>query len=131
MNIARKLMCWLFAISSVLCLWNAVRLIEFMLHRHDAFRSLRSVLIAVSLPALAAIYSVAWWTNWKEKRSARGWGIAASLTLVLLSLAGILDLARTAPASLAIMLAIGILGLGAFLWRRGSQMKRVDCPPET
>lgn len=120
MNAIRKLICWLFAISAVLCLWNATRLGVYIAHRHDAFQSLRSLLIAAILPVLAAIYLVAWWTVWKEKPSTRGWGIAASLTYVLLPICGTLYSSRSLPSSIWAMLGIGVLGLIAFSWRQVS-----------
>ena len=118
MNGIRKLMCWLFAISSVLCLWNAVRLIQHTMHRNDAFQSSRSFFIASFLPVLAIIYSLAWWTVLKDKRSAKSWGIVASLTFVFLPILGRLASSRSFPSSLWIMLGIGVLGLVAFSVRR-------------
>jgi hypothetical protein len=36
------------------------------------------------LVAEAIVFGVAWWVIWKGKRSARGWGIAASLAYILM-----------------------------------------------
>ena len=70
------------------------------------------------MPVLAVIYSIAWWTIWKEKSSARVWGIVASLTFVLLPAWGMVYFSRSAPAALGVMLAIGIGGLVVFLKRQ-------------
>jgi hypothetical protein len=74
--------------------------------------------------ALAALYGMAWWTAKKGKSSSRGWAIAASLAMLLLSIplliAGyyILRYSPRASAHFAIfvvlVLVIGIAGLVAF-----------------
>jgi hypothetical protein len=116
MNAFRKYMSMVFAISSLLGVWIACRFIPAILHLHHA--SLSHVLLAVSVfPVLAVIYSVAWWTIWKEKRSARAWGIAASLTYVLINLQMIFYSSRPVPSCVWIMSAIGVVGLVAFSWR--------------
>ena len=112
----RRLLCWLFAISSLLCLWNAYRLILHIMHRHDAFRTLRSLLIAGLFPVLAAIYAMSWWMVWRDKPSARAWGIAASSAYVVLSLWAMFYSSRFG-SSLGVMLAVGASGLFVFLWR--------------
>jgi len=117
MRMLRTLLCWLFGISSLFCLWNASWLVLRIMHRHDAFQTSRSFLIAGILPVFAVIYSVAWWTVWKEKPTARGWGIAASLINVLFPVWGIFHSSRSLPGAIGIMFGVGVAGLVAFLWR--------------
>jgi hypothetical protein len=109
-------MSMVFAISSLLCLWMACKFIPHILHLHHA--SLSHVVLAVSVfPVLAVIYSVAWWTVWKEKRSARAWGIAASLTYVSINIEMIFYSSRSVSACVWIMSAVAVAGLVAFSWR--------------
>ncbi len=115
MNTIRKLLCWLFAISSLLCLWNALLLILRIVHRHYAFLPGRGALAIAFFPVLAIVFAAAWWTVWKRKPSARGWGIAACLTYVLVSAWGIFS-SRSVPVSLGVMLAVGVAGLFVLLW---------------
>jgi len=70
---------------------------------------------------LAAVFGVAWWTVWKGKPSARGWGIAASLFYILVSLLPIIFFSRSVWAGVGVVLtnfglvlAIGVAGLVAF-----------------
>jgi hypothetical protein len=91
------------------------RFIPHLLHLHHAF--VFRVVLAVSVfPVLAVIHSLAWWTVWKQKRSARAWGIAASLTFALINVV-IFFFARSVPNCVWIMSAIGVGGLVAFSWR--------------
>jgi drug/metabolite transporter (DMT)-like permease len=113
-------MSMIFAMFFLGCIWMAGRFIPNILHQHHA--SLSHVVLAVSVfPVLAVIYSVAWWTVWKEKRSARAWGIAASLTIVLINLWLIFRVIFHSSRSLRWCvwdaLAIGVAGLVAFSWR--------------
>jgi hypothetical protein len=116
MNTVRKQMCLVFAISSLLGVWTACRFIPHILHLHHASLS-RVVFAALVFPVLVVIYSAASWTVWKEKRSARAWGIAASLTYVLINLQMIFVSSRSVPNCVWIMSAIGVAGLIAFSWR--------------
>ena len=115
MHDLRKLMCWLYAISSLLGLWTAFWFIPRIIHRHYAFSPLRSLLISAVFPTLATIYGVAWWAVWKGKTSARVWGIAASLTYILISLQLIIFFSQSVWNCSGLMLAIGTAGLVAFL----------------
>lgn len=112
----RKFLCWVFALSSLLCLWNAITIIQRIIHLHDASLPLRTLLLAMFFPVLVTIYGTAWWTGWKEKSSGRRWGIAASITYTLLSLWETLHFSRPLLGPIGVMLAIGIIGLAGFLW---------------
>ncbi len=117
MHDLRKFMSWIYAISSLLGLWTASWFIPRIIHRHYAFSPLRSLLISAVFPTLATIYGVAWWAVWKGKTSARGWGIAASLTYILISLQLIIFFSQSVWSCSGVVLLIGIVGLVAFLRR--------------
>ena len=66
------------------------------------------------------------WTVWKRKSSATAWGVAASLTYILLALFNIwssVHHSRSVRGSSGIMLAMGVIGLVA-LSRRDERYKR-------
>jgi hypothetical protein len=115
MNVIRKLLCWLFAISSLLCLWNGFQLILRFAHRQYIASSLHNLLIASLFPALAILYAIAWWTVWKKRPSGRVWGAIACLTYVVLPIWNIIAF-RSLPLSLGVMLLVGILALVILLW---------------
>jgi hypothetical protein len=115
MHDLRKFMSWIYAISSVLGLWTAFWFIPLIIHRGYAFSPLRSLLISAVFPTLATIYGVAWWVVWKGKASAKGWGIAASLTYIPTSLLAIIFFKRSVWSCNGVVLATGIAGLVAFL----------------
>jgi hypothetical protein len=79
------------------------------------------VLLAPAMNAVQClVFAAAWWTIWQGRRSARRWGIAASLIYVLIFclLAYFSYLSRSAWNELLsmfwVMPAIGIAGLFAF-----------------
>ena len=115
MHDLRKFMCWIYATSSLLGLWTAFWFIPGIIHRDYAQFPLRSLLVSAVFPTMATIYGVAWWTVWKGKTSARGWGIAASLTNILIPLQ-IIIFSRNWSCNVVVLL-IGIVGLVAFLRR--------------
>ena len=116
MNTIRKLLAWLFAISSLLCLWHSLQFVfRFITYRHHAYLSF-SYLLAVSIfPLLAILYGVAWWTILKKLRSGRFWGVLASLTYVGFPLWAMIKFHSTQFA-LIVMLAIGFFLLVVLLW---------------
>src|SRR6266446_5821285 len=116
MHDLRKFISWIYAISSLLGLWTAFWFIPLIIHRRYAFSPLRSLLISGVFPTLATVYGVAWWAVWKGKASAKGWGIAASLTYILGSLLEIIFFQRSVWSCNGVVLATGIAGLVAFLW---------------
>ena len=121
MHDLRKFMSWIYAISSLLALWTAFWFIPHIIHRHYVFSPLRSLLVIAVFPTLATIYGVAWWAVWKGKTSAKGWGIAASLSYILISLQLIIFFTRSVWSCSGVMLVVGIVGLGAFLRRDEQQ----------
>src|SRR5258707_10308419 len=86
MHDLRKFMCWIYATSSLLGLWTAFWFIPGIIHRDYAQFPLRSLLVSAVFPTMATIYGVAWLTVWKGKTSSRSWGIASSLTNILITL---------------------------------------------
>jgi hypothetical protein len=94
----RKIMAWIFAFISLVCLWIVLRYIG-AIYRHLAslpHPSLKLLVVPAVFSALTAVFGLAWWTTWKEKASARGWGIAACLINTLLSVWRLIfSLART------------------------------------
>lgn len=119
---ASRTIWWSFVVSFLLCLSIACPSILRAIHRRDAFLAARTLLVPGVFSALAMIYGVASWTVWKRKPSARAWAIVASLTYVLVPLFTIwsrLHSSRSIRVCSGIMLAIGVIGLGAFS-RRGA-----------
>ena len=74
----------------------------------------RILLVPTVFSVMAATYGIACWTIWKGKRSARGWGIAASLTYILLPLSMFFFVRHFISRHFPVMLAIGVAGLIAF-----------------
>ena len=107
---------WMFAI---VCLGEFVR---FLLNIPNAntqwsrFPVLWKLLYApVFQFIVSAINGVAWWTIWKGNRSAKGWGIGASLTQVLFFVRPfIIPLRHVWARDIGALLA-GIVGLVVFL----------------
>ena len=126
MRLIRRLMGWIFAISSFLCLWGFGYLIVLAVRQHHSydfhrhFTSQQSgillliLLFFVMFPVLAVVFGVACWTNLNGKRTAKAWGIAASLAYVLTSLWPIIQHFRSILGAPGIELAIGGIGLAAF-----------------
>lgn len=123
---AVKVLLWVFAISALMCLWIAFPRIVGIVHQ-SAFLTPRTLLVPGVFSVLAAIFAVAWWAVWKRNPSGRAWGIIASLTYILLSLFTIwsrIHRGRSVRGSLGTALAIGVIGLFAFL--RGAEQHKPD-----
>jgi hypothetical protein len=106
-----------FAISSLLSVWMAQWFIPHIVHRHYISLPPRAVLSALVFPVLAFTYAMASWTVWKEKRSARAWGVIGCLTYVAINIQMIFYSWRSVPSCVWVMSVIGIAGLVAFTWR--------------
>lgn len=111
MDFLRKVWSGLFAITAAVAMWGTFRMVPEMLHRRSFethfLASIEAVLIC---PIEAIIFSLAWWSVWKEKPSAKFWGIAASLTWLLTALIAYLQFSRYTWA----LPIAGITGLIAF-----------------
>jgi hypothetical protein len=112
----RKILCWLFACTALmyvlipsLSVLSAIRLVNGF-HLGGWF----VLTFAAIVPILCA---VAWWTIWKEKPSARAWGIAASIVEILIFARSVLFSVPAAWPHHLGALFIGIVGLVVF-WRR-------------
>jgi hypothetical protein len=115
--ILRKSLCWTFAFMSVVCLNFALSPILRARFRHGALPSLHGLLIPALFAFFTAAYAAAWWTLFRRTTWARVCGIAASVLTVMISLRPILLTPESIEGSLGVVLAIGILGLIAFLHR--------------
>ncbi len=116
----RKVLCWIFACTSVLYVALFLRSI-YAVSQNYAFLTLSNLLIFVLFEAVvAAVTGTAWWTILKGEPSARGWGIAASLMYILIFLRPVIFPWGTGGLHHAGALIIGIVGLVNFL-RRNEQ----------
>lgn len=102
---------WLFLIKSAGSAIIAVLGLRFFLRQHFALPTYSLL--------LASIFGVAWWDIWKQRPSAKWWGIAASLLLILIFFRQFIYGARPVwylqGTSLLVAL-VGIGGLVVFLW---------------
>jgi drug/metabolite transporter (DMT)-like permease len=78
--------------------------------------SLLILTVPVLFTFLTYIFGMAWWTVWKEKPSGKSWGIAASLINNLVMISAFILHKRPLSDYQWEVLAIGIVGLIAFLW---------------
>ena len=68
------------------------------------------------LPFQTAVFGIAWWTTFREKRSARAWGIAASVGYLTMALFPLVFPPHSFFNPLSPVLALGIVGVLAFSW---------------
>jgi hypothetical protein len=134
---------WIFAISSFLCIWGFGYLIVLAVHQrhsydfHRQFTSQQSgillliLLFIVMFPVLAVVFGVACWTNLNERRTARGWGMAASLVYVLAPLWPIIHRFGSILGAPGVELIIGVVGLVAFVLSPGIKRQADDFAPES
>lgn len=125
MHNLRKFVSWIYAFSSLRCFQIALLRILRTIHAGHPFLPLRNLLIATEFSILAIIYALTWWAVFKGQPSARGWGIAASLTYIIISVWSIIYFLRPVWGAFGVIFAIGITGLIAFWWRdeRGDPSK--------
>jgi hypothetical protein len=114
----RKFMCWIFLATCLQYLTASLRSIPYAIQQHHTLPLLRSLLMAPALSVvMASISGVAWWTIWKGKSSGSGWAIATSLVYILIFVRQFLIPVRPTWDHYLGALFIGLVGLGAFLWR--------------
>lgn len=129
MRAIRLLLCWMFALVATICalidvtyIWS---LLKFVMHPPgplDPTHLLRDLAVPAVFSTLAFTFGKAWWTILRERPTARGWGIAASLLHAGAMLFGFIadrwlphKHAYHAPLSDAILLiAMGVVGLVVF-----------------
>lgn len=111
----RRVICWVFAFEFLLHLVISLRSILYTSRGSYAFPPLSNLLVTPWFSAVVATVCVAaWWTGWRGKTSARGWGIAASLVNILIFLRPILLPSRFVWDRHAGALVIGAVGLVVF-----------------
>lgn len=110
----RKSMGWVFGVSALMCIWKLCNIIRWLLDNGYDFFQLHSLVLAY-FPVLSMINLMAWWTIWKDKRWARGWGIAASLVCIWLPVRRIISFHQSPWGDLGGLVAIGVACLIAFL----------------
>ena len=114
----RKILCWCFALTSLLHFWVPISHIANRMYRHDTILVPPAQLSVTFFWAAAVIFGVAWWTVWKGRPSARGWGIAASLLYLLIFLLhSVIFPSRSIWGHHLGALVIGTTGMVAFLRR--------------
>jgi hypothetical protein len=124
----RKFLTWIFALVAIICLRYAIApFLQVLLHRGSAPHG-RVLLVNVMLALFGAIYAKAWWSTLKGRKNSRLWAIAASLVTVLAPLAPIVRSPRSIMSSLGILLALGVVGLFAFLWRETKLARKSTRP---
>jgi hypothetical protein len=140
-QIYRKIMSWVFAFISVVCLWIALLCIITTIRYYRLILPETGLAVPAIFLVLATFFGVAWWTVWEEKPSAKKWGIAASLINNLVMLCEIIRHSRSSwsragvlLSRAGVLLAIGIVGLIAFLWPDKEESEIYDtetCEVET
>ncbi len=109
----RKYLSWIHAFTALVCIRLAIVTLAAMaspLHKHS---SLRLVLWASMMILSAAVFGSAWWTCMKARRSARAFGLAASIVYLLVALLPILFTHRLSSAN-TILVAASLVGFVAF-----------------
>jgi hypothetical protein len=131
-KILRWVLSWNFAFLSLLSIVAAFWIILRTLHLQLAAARSHplALFIDVILPAMAAVFGVAWWKVWKEMPSARAWGIGASVLLAAHPLWRIVRFPRSIHGYNVLALAIGIAGLVVFSMRNETLSDAGDPEPE-
>jgi hypothetical protein len=138
MRVLRTVMGWVFGISLILCILGeyqfvltAIQILKQHAYTSWNLRTWLLVLFCSAIPPLCNItFGVAWWTNWRGTISARGWGIAASLTFFLVPLWFVIHDPKSILGVFGVELAIGTVGLVAFSRRIEIKPKSDDPKPE-
>ncbi len=130
--VLRMIIGWLFAIPCLVNIWFTGSFLLRLMHHH-AFH-IRSLLGFV-FPVLSIVFGIAWWTIWKEKSSARQWGITASILFILIPISARIFLSWPIFQKTGVVLAVGLVGL--ILFSRHDDIKtdtdnsnRRETPPE-
>jgi Peptidase family M50 len=113
MRTLQKYLGWIFGFTALLCL-QITFLPVLTFQRQGTLLTRGHLLVAVVFTGLAAVFGMAWWTGFKRKRAAKGWGIAASVINVLVSVIPAMFVSRFPSGEFGILLAIGVAGLVAF-----------------
>jgi hypothetical protein len=114
----RGLLTWLFAFTALVCFAIALpRLLLALRSAHAGNNSLvlHRLLAPLVLSAFGGVFAVAWWASFRERPSARLWGIVASLLNILVVLSGSIlrfFVLHRSFASFPISCAVGTLAVG-------------------
>jgi hypothetical protein len=125
----RKSMGWIFGVSALMCIWKFCNVLRWLDDFGYNFFQLRSFILAY-FPALATVNAMACWSIWKDKRWARGWGIAASLICIELPVRRMISFHRSPWGDLGGLVVIGVACLVAFLWPSGMKPANSGPKPE-
>jgi hypothetical protein len=112
----RKFFSWLFGISSLMCVSIALGSILRIVHRNFSGLPFRALLVSMLFSIMATLFAIACVTGWRGQAVSKGWGLAASMTYILLPILSTIHSSRPFWGSFWLMLAIGIAGLIAFSW---------------
>jgi hypothetical protein len=125
----RRILGWCFAFTSLLHFLVPLWRIAYRMYRHYTIL-IPSTLLSVTFFWVAAIiFGVAWWTVWKGRPSAKGWGIAASLTYFLIFfLHSVIFPERSIFGHHVGALIVGTIGMVSFL-RHDEQHDPKASPP--
>lgn len=119
---SKMVICWTFALASAFCIWfecDVILRTGTLVFPRSVLRGASFALVLFILSALAAIFGMAWWSLWKQKRHAKEWGIGASSLLFLVWTPFIYygwSLFLKFEVAGWYIPAIGALGLLEFLW---------------
>jgi len=140
MRSLRVSLSWIFAFSGLICLLIVVRYVRWIFlhppHPQSETRVLPGLVVPLVFSILTAIYAMSWWTTLREKRSERGWGLAASLSYIVLGFLPVIvhhlinnaRVRQMPERPLLVALGIGVAGIVAF----GRRIDRTDAarPPK-
>lgn len=132
MRLIIKIMGWVFAMTSVLVVLGGCLFFvqTFQVQRQYAFSKPWILLIDAIFPSMFIVFGVAWWTTWKALPSAKVWGVAASLTYVLISLWQITHGSQSDWGVPGVEFMIGVVGLIAFSPRPRKRYATDETQPE-
>ena len=108
----RKFLCWCFAVAAFAFVYLPMKARVIHGYWSPGWKFALGVVVPL---ALAAVFGMAWWAAFKEKDSARNWGIVASLVYLLLGISVTTfspSVSKSQPSWL--LSAIGVAGLIAF-----------------
>ncbi|MGC1300527.1 MAG: M50 family metallopeptidase [Alloacidobacterium sp.] len=108
----RKFLCWCFAVAAFAFVYLLMKARVSYGYWSPGWKLALGVVVPL---ALAAVFGMAWWTAFKEKDSARNWGIVASLVYLLLGVSVTTfspNVSKSQPSWL--LSGIGVAGLIAF-----------------
>jgi hypothetical protein len=111
----RKFLGWIFAATALLYLLIYLPSNRYVIfHPLYAFLPPRQLIYVPFFVLVCIVSGVAWWTVWKDKPSARGWGVAASAVHILVFLRPVLFFPGSVWWHHMGALWVGIVGLAVF-----------------